>query len=134
VNSPRLDCDTDGRYDPFRTAQREPFEEATGPVLPDLSWITFIGLARTFKARFQFLFGELRLPITASQLLSQVRSQSWESRGLIGSLSNWTCGRCCFISTADAKPVGLTTGSKGDYAVVDQQTEYSPERTRSDKL
>jgi hypothetical protein len=79
-----LDCESDGRYNPFRTAQREAFEEATGPLLPDLSWITFFGLARTFKARFPFLFGELRLPITASQLLSQVPSQSWESRGLIG--------------------------------------------------
>ncbi len=49
-----------------------------------MSWITFFGLARTFKARFPFLFGKLRLPITASQLLSQVPSQSWESRGLIG--------------------------------------------------
>jgi hypothetical protein len=59
------------------------FEETTGPPLPDLSWITFFGLARTFKARFPFLFGELRLPIPASQLLSQVPSQSWENRGLI---------------------------------------------------
>ena len=86
TGSPLLDCDADGRYNPFRTAQREAFEEATGPLLPDLSWITFFGLARTFKARFPFLFGELRLPITASQLLSQVPSQSWESRGLIGML------------------------------------------------
>ncbi len=84
TGSPLLDCDADGRYNPFRTAQREAFEEATGPLLPDLSWITFFGLARTFKARFPFLFGELRLPITASQLLSQVPPQSWESRGLIG--------------------------------------------------
>lgn len=84
TGSPLLDCDADGRYNPFRTAQREAFEEATGPLLPDLSWITFFGLARTFKARFPFLFGELRLPITASQLLAQVPSQSWESRGLFG--------------------------------------------------
>jgi hypothetical protein len=84
TGSPLLDCDADGRYNPFRTAQRESFEEATGPLLPDLSWITFFGLARTFKARFPFLFGELRLPTTASQLLSQVPSQSWECRGVIG--------------------------------------------------
>jgi hypothetical protein len=84
TGSPLFDCDADGRYNPIRTAQREAFEEATGPLLPDLSWITFFGLARTFKARFPFLFGELRLPITASQLLSQVPSQNWESRGLIG--------------------------------------------------
>ena len=77
-------CDADGRQYPFRTAQREAFEEATGPLLPDLSWITFFGLARTFKARFPFLFGKRSSPITASQLLSQVPSQSWESRGLIG--------------------------------------------------
>src|SRR5437588_12729919 len=83
TGSPLLDCDADGRYNPFRTAQREAFEEATGPLLPDLSWITFFGLARTFKARFPFLFGELRLPITASPLLSQVPSQSLASRGLI---------------------------------------------------
>ena len=66
----QIDCDADGRYNPSRTAQREAFEEAIGPLLPDLSWITFFGLARTFKARFPFLFGELRLPITASQLLA----------------------------------------------------------------
>jgi hypothetical protein len=71
-------------YSPFRTAQRGAFEEATGPLLPGMSWITVFGLARTFKARFPFLFGELRLPITVSQLLSQVPPQSWESRGLIG--------------------------------------------------
>jgi hypothetical protein len=45
---------------------------------------TFFGLARTYKARFPFLFGVLRLPITASQLLSKVPPWSWESRGLIG--------------------------------------------------
>ncbi len=84
AGSPLLDCDADGHYNPFRTAQRDAFEEATGPLLPDLSWITFFGLARTFKARFPFLFGEPRLPITASQLLSQVPSQSWESRSLVG--------------------------------------------------
>lgn len=80
TGNPLFDRDPDGQYNPFRTAQREAFEEATGPLLPDVSWITLFGLARTFKARFPFLFGELRLPITASQLLSQ----SWESRGLIG--------------------------------------------------
>ncbi len=35
TGSPLLDCDADGRYNPFRTAQREAFEEATGPLLPD---------------------------------------------------------------------------------------------------
>src|SRR5205807_2439062 len=84
TGNPLLDCDPDGRYNPFRTAQREAFEEATGPLMPEWSQITFFGLARTFKARFPFLFGELRLPITSSQLLSQVPAQSWESRGLIG--------------------------------------------------
>ena len=84
TGSPLFDGDADGHCDPFRTAQREAFEEATGPLPPDMSWIAFSGLARTFKVRFPFLFGELRLPITASQLLSQVPPQSWESRGLIG--------------------------------------------------
>jgi hypothetical protein len=60
TGSPLLDCDADGRYNPFRTAQRKAFAEATGPLLPDLSWITFFGLARTFKPRLWFLFGELR--------------------------------------------------------------------------
>ena len=83
TGSPLLDCGADGRYNPCHTAQREAFEEATGPLLPDVSWITFFGLARAFKARFPFLFGELRLPMTASQLLSQVPPQSWESRGLV---------------------------------------------------
>jgi hypothetical protein len=59
-------------------------EEATGPLFPNLSQLTFFALPRPFQARFPFLFGELRLPITASQLLSQVPPQSWESRGLIG--------------------------------------------------
>jgi len=68
----------------FIPCQREAFEEATGPLMPNLSRITFFGLARTFKARFPFLFGELRLPITSSQLLSQVPPQSWENRGLMG--------------------------------------------------
>lgn len=84
TGNPLLDCDPDGRYNPFRTAQREAFEEATGPLMPDLAQITFFGLARTFKARFPFLFGELRLPITSSQLLSQMPAQNWENRGLIG--------------------------------------------------
>ena len=84
TGSPLFDCDAGGRYNPLRTVQREAFQEATRPLLPDLLWITFFGLACTFKARFPFLLGELRLPITASQLLSQVPSQSWESRGLIG--------------------------------------------------
>jgi hypothetical protein len=83
TGNPLLDCDPDGCYNPFRTAQREAMEEATGPLVPDLAQITFFGLARTFKARFPFLFGELRLGITAAQLQSQVPSQSWESRGLV---------------------------------------------------
>jgi hypothetical protein len=83
TGNPLLDCRSDGSYDAFLTARREAFEEATSPLTPEPSQITFFGLARTFKARFPFLFGELRLPVTSSQLLSQVPTQSWESRGLI---------------------------------------------------
>jgi hypothetical protein len=44
---------------------------------PDMSWITFFGPSRTFRARFPFRLGELRLPITGPQILSQVPPQSW---------------------------------------------------------
>ena len=85
AGSPLLDCDANGRYNPFRTAQREPFEEATGPLLPDMSWITFFGLARTFKQ------GAVPVPLrraaiadhrVATPVASAVAEL--ESRGLIG--------------------------------------------------
>jgi hypothetical protein len=82
TGNPTLDIEN-GTYNPFLTAQRETTEEATSPLVPDLAQITFFGLARTFKYRFPFLFGEVRLDITSEQLESQVPLDSWENRGLV---------------------------------------------------
>ena len=82
TGNPILDLEG-GNYNPFLTAQREACEEATSPLSPDFSQITFFGLARTFKYRFPFLFGELRLHITSDELESQVPLDNWETRGLV---------------------------------------------------
>ena len=69
--------------DPRRLCQLYPLGASNTRITGNLTFADQ-ALARTFKARFPFLFGELRLPITASQLLSPMPSQNWESRGLIG--------------------------------------------------
>jgi len=94
TGNPTLDIEN-GVYNPFLTAQRETIEEATSPLVPDLAQITFFGLARTFKYRFPFLFGEVRLDVTSEQLESQVPLDSWETRGLVAipfsieGVTNW---------------------------------------------
>jgi hypothetical protein len=73
------DIDRNGVYDPFHTAIREGAEECFGAIHQELiTDITFFGLGRWMKTRFPFLFGEIRVGITAKQLLSMKPSQDWE--------------------------------------------------------
>ena len=74
------DVDEAGSYDPFHTAIREAVEEATGLHRPRPEDVTFFGLARTFKMRFPFLFGELRVRLTAAELESQRPTMGWEGK------------------------------------------------------
>jgi hypothetical protein len=74
------DLNCSGVYDPFLTAQREASEEATGLYVPGLDEIEFFGLARTFKTRFPFLFGQINLKLTHRQLESQQPTKAWEGR------------------------------------------------------
>ena len=69
-----------GQYDPFRTALREAREEIVGTIIHDNQIeITFFGLARIWRTRFPFLFGELRLKnVTHEQLENQRLETSWE--------------------------------------------------------
>jgi hypothetical protein len=73
------DLRDDGTYDPFHTARREAEEEALG-FMPPVEAVTFFGLAVTFKARFPFLFGEIRVPLDSGQLESRSPSRAWEGR------------------------------------------------------
>lgn len=83
TGNPITDCDNPRRYSPFLTAQREAEEEILS-FKPDLSEITFFGLARTLKFQYPFLFGEIRLKkVTAAQLESYFPRDSWETEGFI---------------------------------------------------
>lgn len=59
----------DGVYDPFHTAIREASEECAGNYPFNRSQATIFGLARTMGTQFPFVFGEIRLPITSTELL-----------------------------------------------------------------
>ena len=94
------DLDEAGTYDPFRTAIREAVEEATGLHRPRPEAVTFFGLARTFKTRFPFLFGELRVRLTAAELESQRPTMGWEGKlfGLpftVAAVTDWVRSRYC---------------------------------------
>jgi hypothetical protein len=82
TGNPLTDIDNQGIYSPFLTAQREAEEEIIG-YRPDLSEITFFGLARTLKYQLPFLFGEVRLSrVSAGELESSFPRDLWESEGL----------------------------------------------------
>lgn len=70
-------------YSPFQQALRESYEEAAAPYSPELSEITFFGLARTLQYYYPFLFGELRIKLTSRELESQLPGDNWETRGLV---------------------------------------------------
>lgn len=69
----------DGIYDPFHTALREAREECIG-LLPEdnIESVEFFGLGRWMKTRFPFLFGEIRVSVTAKQLMGFQPTQAWE--------------------------------------------------------
>ncbi len=81
--NPFLDFVTPGDYSPFLTAQREAYEEVTQPYKPELSEITFFGLARTLGYYFPFLFGEIRLNMTEEKLRMATPRDNWDTVGLI---------------------------------------------------
>lgn len=83
TGTPDHDCDPDGRYNPFRTAAREAMEEVTHPYQPRFEDITFFGMARTMHFMHPFLFGELRVPLRAEDLVSMTPGDNWE----VGSLT-----------------------------------------------
>jgi hypothetical protein len=93
------DLDTNGVYDPFRTACREANEEATGDVFPPIPKdVTFFGLGRWMKTRFPFLFGEIRTKLTAKQLESQAPTNLWEGIRLkmpftVEAVTQWVADR-----------------------------------------
>jgi hypothetical protein len=93
------------------TAQREASEEATEPHVPDLSEITFFGLARTLTYYHPFLFGELRTQLSAQEFLSQIPSDNWETRALIPirfaikPITKWI--RDHYIATLEGKTPGF---------------------------
>lgn len=64
------DLDENGAYDPIHTAMREGKEECLGRYDVKREHVTLFGLARTMGTQFPFVFGEIRLPITADQVLS----------------------------------------------------------------
>lgn len=71
-------------YDPFKTAVREAREEIIGErIAADQFSVTFFGLARTWRTRFPFLFGELRLKdVTSTELLQIHTETGWEGEPL----------------------------------------------------
>ena len=82
TGNPFTDTDKHGVYSPFLTAQREASEEIIG-YRPELSEITFFGLARTLKYQLPFLFGEVRLSrVSSKELESSFPRDIWESAGL----------------------------------------------------
>lgn len=83
TGNPRTDCDAAGNFSPFLAAQREAAEEQIS-YKPELSEITFFGLARTLKYQYPFLFGELRLAhLSSATLESLLPRDKWESEALI---------------------------------------------------
>jgi hypothetical protein len=82
TGNPFTDCDEQGVYSPFLTAQREASEEIIG-YRPELGEITFFGLARTLKYQLPFLFGEVRLSrVSSKELESSFPRDIWETAGL----------------------------------------------------
>jgi len=81
--NPAFDIDFQRNYNPFLTAQRESYEEITSPYRPALSEITFFGLARTLRYYFPFLFGEIRLSMTESDIASFTPQDNWDTRRLV---------------------------------------------------
>lgn len=83
TGNPRSDCNEEGIYSPFLTAQRETAEEITAHP-PDLQEITFFGLARTLRFQLPFLFGEVRLSdMDSVKLESSFPRDSWETEALL---------------------------------------------------
>ena len=83
TGNPLTDRTGKGIYSPFITAQRESSEEITSDP-PDLSEITFFGLARTLRWQLPFLFGELRLSeMTSTQLESSSPRDIWETEAFV---------------------------------------------------
>ncbi len=81
TGNPITDSDKQDVYSPFLTAQREASEEIIG-YRPDLSEITFFGLARTLKYQLPFLFGEVRLTkVSSRELESSFPRDIWETAG-----------------------------------------------------
>lgn len=77
------DLTADGTYDPFHTAIREGSEECFGVLPPErITDVCFFGLGRWMKTRFPFLFGEIRVDLTAKQLLGLTPTQEWEGTRL----------------------------------------------------
>jgi len=62
------DLDENGTYDPFRTAIREAQEECIGRYRPSVDEVTFFGLARTMGTQFPFLFGEIRVNKSSTEI------------------------------------------------------------------
>jgi transcriptional regulator with XRE-family HTH domain len=85
TGNPLLDLTSpeEPKYNPFLTAQRESFEEVTGPYKPVFSEITFFGLARTLAFYFPFLFGELRLDMSEKEVRSLTPQDNWDAFRLI---------------------------------------------------
>lgn len=83
-------------YDPFKTAIREAREEIIGDAIPeDKFTVKFFGLARVWRTRFPFLFGELRLKEhTMKDIVNLVTETHWEGEPLaikfnIDSVTSW---------------------------------------------
>jgi hypothetical protein len=94
------DINTNGIYDPFKTAIRESAEECIGGTYPlTVDEVTFFGLGRWMKTRFPFLFGEIRLKnMTAKQLESMRPINEWEGIRqklpfTIEAITNWVAER-----------------------------------------
>jgi hypothetical protein len=83
TGNPRIDCNKEGIYSPFLTARREASEEIISR-LPDLTEITFFGLARTLRFQLPFLFGEIRLSeMTSTELESSFPRDIWETEAFV---------------------------------------------------
>jgi serine/threonine protein kinase len=68
---PLHDCDERGRFDVFKAGIREAREEVLGDydLIPEE--LTFFGFARTGLMMFPFLFGEIRVPMSADEYKEQ---------------------------------------------------------------
>jgi len=67
-NGQAADLDRTGTYDPFLTAIREAQEECTGRYRASVDEVTFFGLGRTMGTQFPFLFGELRIDKSSTEI------------------------------------------------------------------